>query len=142
MIRKALLYLIIPVLSSLSVSGLAFADLSSSVCNSSNPSTSSSSFCQETGKGSTDTTSNNSVTRTISTAANILAALAGIAAVVMIIISGLMFVTAGGATPGQRSGDPNRVKTARATLTAAIIGLVVIALAWTITRFILDRVIQ
>jgi hypothetical protein len=85
---------------------------------------------------------NNPAIDTINTAANILALVTGIAAVVMIIISGFKFVTAGGATPGQRAGDPNAVKSARATLTASIIGLVVVALAWTITRFITDRLIQ
>lgn len=85
---------------------------------------------------------NNPVTDIINKAANIIAAIAGIVAVVMIIISGFMFVTAGGAAPGQRSADPNRIKKARATLTSSIIGLVVVALAWTITRFIIDRVIQ
>lgn len=89
--------------------------------------------------------SNNRVTGTksiINTAVNIIAVVAGIASVIMILISSFMFVTAGGATPGQRSGDPNRIKKARATLLGAIIGLVVIALSWTITRFIVDRVVQ
>ena len=79
----------------------------------------------------------------INTAASIIAIIGGIAAVIIIIISGLMFVTAGGAAAGQRAGDnPNRAKKAQAALTGAVIGLVVIALAWAITRFIVDRVIQ
>lgn len=79
----------------------------------------------------------------ISTAANIIALIGGIAAVIIIIISGLMYVTAGGAAVGQRAGDsPNRAKKAQQTLMGAVIGLVIIALAWSITRFIIDRLLQ
>jgi hypothetical protein len=84
----------------------------------------------------------NPVISTIRTASNILAVVAGVAAVVMIMISGFRFITAGGVTPGQRGGDPNNVKTARATLLYSVVGLVVIALAWTIVRFITDRVLK
>lgn len=85
---------------------------------------------------------NDPVITEIQDAANIIAVIAGIGAIIMIIVSGLMFVTAGGATPGQRSGDPNRIKSAKQALTAALAGLFIIALAWTITRFITDRLIQ
>jgi hypothetical protein len=78
----------------------------------------------------------------IKTAANIIAVVAGIGAVIMIIVSGFMFVTAGGATPGQRSGDPNRIKSARSTLINALVGLVVIALAWTIVTFVTNNLIK
>lgn len=79
----------------------------------------------------------------ISTAANILAILGGVAAVIVIIVSGIIYVTAGGAVTGQRAGDsPNRAKKAQAAMMGALIGLVVITLAWAITRFIVDRVIQ
>jgi predicted secreted protein len=78
----------------------------------------------------------------IRSAADVIALIGGIGAVVIIIISGFMFVTAGGVTPGQRSGDPNRIKTARATLTGAIVGLIIIALAWTIVAFVTDKLIK
>ena len=78
----------------------------------------------------------------INKAANIIALVAGVGAVIVIIISGFMFVTAGGASPGQRSSDPNKVRTARAALTGAIIGLVVIALAWAIIKFITTKLVQ
>src|SRR4051812_23435008 len=67
----------------------------------------------------------NPVNHTIATAVNIIAVVAGIAAVIMIMISGLRFITAGGAAPGQRSGDPSKIKSARAALTASIIGLII-----------------
>ncbi|MBI2007965.1 hypothetical protein HYS85_01880, partial [Candidatus Saccharibacteria bacterium] len=79
----------------------------------------------------------------INKAANIIAIISGVAAVIIIIIGGIMYATAGGAAVGQRAGDsPNRAKKAQAAITGALIGLVVIALAWTITRFIVDRVVQ
>lgn len=79
----------------------------------------------------------------ISKAANIIAAIGGVAAVIIIIISGFMYMTAGGAAVGQRAGDsPNRAKKAQSAMVGAVIGVIVIALAWAITRFIVDRVIQ
>jgi hypothetical protein len=78
----------------------------------------------------------------INTAANIIALVAGIGSVIVIIISGFMFVTAGGAAPGQRSTDPNRLKTARSALSGAIVGLIIVALAWSIVRFVTNWVIQ
>jgi predicted secreted protein len=78
----------------------------------------------------------------ISHAANLLAVVGGVIAVIMVIVSGYMFVTAGGSPVGQRSSDPNRLKTARATLVGALIGAVVIALAWAITRFVTDNLIH
>jgi hypothetical protein len=78
----------------------------------------------------------------IQTAANILATVGGIGAVIVIIISGFMFVTAGGGVGGQRSTDPSKAKNARAALTGAVIGLVIIALAWTIITFVTDKLVK
>ena len=79
----------------------------------------------------------------ISDAANIIALVGGIDAVIIIIISGFVFVTAGGAIGGQRAGDsPTRAKNARTVLVGAVIGLVVIALGWSITTFIINTVIK
>jgi Type IV secretion system pilin len=78
----------------------------------------------------------------INTAANIVALITGGAAVIVIIISGFMFVTAGGAAPGQRSTDPNRLKTARSSLSGAIIGLVIVAFSWILVRFVTDHFVQ
>lgn len=87
-------------------------------------------------------TTTNPVNKKIKNAADIVAIITGAAAVVMIVISGFTFITAGGSVTGQRSSDPNRLKSARATLSAAIIGLVIIALAWTIISFVTDRLIK
>src|SRR5438067_676994 len=70
--------------------------------------------CQQNTKQNGKTT--NPAVDTIRTASNILAIVGGIAGVVVIIISGFMFATAGGGLGGQRSSDPNRAKNARAAL--------------------------
>lgn len=69
----------------------------------------------------------------INVAANIVATLAGIAAIITIIISGLTMITSG--------GNQESVTNARKHLVAALIGLVIVALAWVITRFVVDRLL-
>lgn len=84
----------------------------------------------------------NPVVTTIKTAANILALVAAIAAAITIVYSGYVFVTAGGSIGGQRSGDnPTRARQARSTLTGSVIGLIIVALAWSITTFIINRLL-
>lgn len=85
---------------------------------------------------------NNPITNTINKAATIIASLTGVAAVIMLIIGGFNYITAGGAAPGQRAGDPNKVATAKRQITYSLVGLVVVALAWVFTRFITSVVIQ
>ncbi len=79
-------------------------------------------------------TTENPATHIINTAANIVALMTGIGAVIIIIISGFNFVTAG--------GNAEAAANARRRLTYAVVGLAVVALAWALTRFITDRVIQ
>lgn len=68
----------------------------------------------------------------IRTVINILSAVGGIIAVIMIIIGGFKFLTAG--------GDSNSVSSARNTIIYAIVGLIVIAFAQVIVRFVLQKV--
>jgi hypothetical protein len=87
-------------------------------------------------------TKENPAVHIINVAVNLIAVLAGVAAVIMIILGGISFMTAGGAAPGQRAGDPNKIAGAKRQITFAIIGLVVVALAWSATRFITSKVLQ
>ncbi len=96
--------------------------------------------CQQYRKQAASNT--NPVVDTIQKAVNLIAVVAGILSVIVMIIAGFMFVTAGGVAPGQRSGDPNRVKTARSALLGAAIGLVIIALSWTIVTFVVHTVVK
>lgn len=84
----------------------------------------------------------NPVVDTIHTATNILGLVAAIGAVIIIVYSGFVFVTAGGALSGSRSGDnPNRARQARSSLTGAIIGLIIVALSWSIITFFTNRLL-
>lgn len=56
---------------------------------------------------------------------------AGITAIIIIIVGGMMFITS--------NGDANKAGTARSTILYAAIGLVVIALAQTIITFVVNR---
>jgi hypothetical protein len=62
---------------------------------------------------------------------NVLSSIVGVVAVVMIIVAGFKYVTS--------SGDSANVQGAKNTLLFAIVGLVVVALAQVIVRFVLDR---
>jgi cytochrome bd-type quinol oxidase subunit 2 len=69
---------------------------------------------------------------TILSIVNVLSALVGIAAVIMIIIAGLRYITSG--------GKQESVSAAKNGLLSAIIGLVIVALAQVIARFVLHNV--
>jgi len=67
------------------------------------------------------------------TAENIIDALLaflGLIAVVIILIGGFQWMTA--------AGNEDKVKTAKRTLSAGIIGLVIVLAAWGIARFVID----
>src|SRR5437764_1344570 len=68
---------------------------------------------------------------TITTGINLLSAVIGIVAVVMIIVSGLRFITSG--------GNPERVKSAKNSITYAAIGLLIVAMSQAIARFVLTK---
>jgi recombinational DNA repair protein RecR len=67
-------------------------------------------------------------------AADIIAIVTGVVAVLMIMFGGLTLITSGGNT--------QNVEAARRRIIYALVGIVVIALAWTIIRFITDQFIQ
>jgi hypothetical protein len=65
-------------------------------------------------------------------ATNIIALVAGVAAVIMIIVSGIKFITS--------QGDPSSVAEARKTIIYTAVGLVVIVLARTIITYVVSKV--
>jgi hypothetical protein len=98
------------------------------VCNDSNlsaGSAGSSAFCK-------DKSTNSPVRVVLHDAINIITAIAGFVAVIMIVVSGLQMVSS--------NGNPEKISTARNTIIYACIGLVVIALARIIIGFIINRV--
>ncbi|MGH7237633.1 MAG: pilin [Candidatus Saccharimonadales bacterium] len=64
-------------------------------------------------------------------AANVIAILGGIIAVIMIIVGAIMFAASG--------GDSKTVETGKNMIVYSLIGIVVIALAYVIVRFVIGR---
>jgi hypothetical protein len=65
---------------------------------------------------------------------NILSIIIGIVAVIMIMVAGFKYITA--------NGDSGNLSSAKTTLIYAIVGLVVVALAQFIVKFVLDKVLR
>lgn len=63
---------------------------------------------------------------------NIFSIIVGIVAVIMIIVGGFKFITSG--------GDSTKVTSARNTIIYALIGLIIVALAQIIVKFVLTKV--
>ena len=76
--------------------------------------------------------SGKSINHAIAAAINILSLVAGVAAVIMLIIGGLRYITS--------SGEAGNVSSAKNTIIYALVGLVVVALAQFIVHFVLARV--
>lgn len=68
---------------------------------------------------------------TLRNVVNLLSLIVGIVAVILIIINGFKFVTSG--------GDSNSVSSAKNGIIYAIVGLIIVALAQVIVRFVLSK---
>jgi hypothetical protein len=87
-----------------------------------------------TNPGECDTANDEATSRinqVIHTIVNLLSALVGVVAVIMIIVGGFRYITSG--------GNDTSVTSAKNTILYAIIGLVVVALAQLIVRFTLSK---
>lgn len=84
--------------------------------------------CSKDSSGGTD------VGSVVTAVVNILSWVVGVVAVVMIIVAGFKYVTAG--------GDAAKVTSAKGTLMYALVGLVIAALAQTIVWFVLGKVVK
>lgn len=71
------------------------------------------------------------VNKVVKGVVDLLSIIVGIAAVIMIILGGLKYITS--------SGDTNKVSSAKNTILYAIVGLVIVAMAQFIVRFVLNR---
>jgi hypothetical protein len=88
--------------------------------------------CGTNSAGGNQGNASDKVNGTIRTFINLLTAAVGVAAVIMIIVGGFRYITSGGAS--------EKVTSAKNTILYAVIGLVVVALAQVIVRFVLFRV--
>lgn len=71
------------------------------------------------------------INRVITVALNLMSVVIGIIAVVMLMVAGYKYITAG--------GDSGNITSAKHTIVYALIGLVVVALAQFIVQFVLDK---
>ncbi len=71
------------------------------------------------------------VSKVIKAAINILSLIVGVAAVIMIIVGGLKYITSG--------GDSSGVASAKSTVIYAIVGLIIVAMAQAIVYFVLNQ---
>ncbi len=83
------------------------------------------------GSGVCDATADTSVNKTISLALNLFSAVVGIIAVIMIIVGGIKYVTSGGSS--------EKTSSAKDTILFAVVGLIVVALAQIIVKFVLNK---
>jgi hypothetical protein len=90
-------------------------------------------ICENSKNAKNDSAGNNAVLRAIKSAANIIAFIGGVAAIIVIIISGLSLITS--------SGSSEQVANARRRIVYTAVGLAVIGLAWEITRFVTDKLL-
>lgn len=72
------------------------------------------------------------VSNLVNNVVNILTIIVGIVAVIMIIVAGFKYITSG--------GDSAKVTSSRNTIIYAIVGLIIVALAQVIVKFVLNKV--
>jgi cytochrome bd-type quinol oxidase subunit 2 len=133
MIRRLLSSLM---LVSVLLSPMLMPRLSLAACSDSNLSTQDAIQCGTNAAGGTSdsTKATSNVHDTLISIIRVLSLVAGAIAVVMIIIGGFRFITSG--------GNAESTKSARNTITYAIVGLIVIALAQIIVHFTLNTVVN
>ncbi|HSX30401.1 MAG TPA: hypothetical protein VLE99_00585 [Candidatus Saccharimonadales bacterium] len=125
--KRALLTLLL-VISFAGLPGVAYADNPLNQACSNISSSSASPVCES---GSSATAQKGPVAVMLK-AAKLLAVFSGITAVIIILVGGAMYVTAG--------GDAKKVETGRNTIMGAVIGLVIVAAAETIVIFVLNQI--
>lgn len=70
----------------------------------------------------------------INTGLNILSAVVGVLAVVMVVVSGLKFITSG--------GNEEKIKSAKKGLLMAVVGLAIVVMAQLIVKFVLQKTVK
>jgi hypothetical protein len=79
----------------------------------------------------TDPEGSSSLSDTVKNAINVLSLVVGIVAVIMVIIGGMKYVSS--------QGDSSGIASAKNTIIYALVGLIIVALAQVIVRFVLQR---
>lgn len=81
----------------------------------------------------TDETPQDEVNSLITTVINIFSAIVGVVAVIMIVYGGFKYITSG--------GDSGKITSAQQSIIYAIVGLIIVALAQVVVRFVLFRAV-
>lgn len=84
--------------------------------------------------GITGDTASDKINELVADIINIFSWVVGVVSVIMIIVGGFRYITSG--------GDSSNITSAKNTILYAIIGLIIVALAQSIVRFVLGRVIE
>jgi uncharacterized membrane protein YuzA (DUF378 family) len=77
------------------------------------------------------TTQSASLDSIIANVINVISIIVGVAAVIMIMVGGFKYVTA--------SGDSGKLSSAKSTIVYAVVGLVIVAFAQSIVRFVIKK---
>jgi hypothetical protein len=89
-------------------------------------------ICESLGtKDCSDPAGSGSLASVVQAVIRVLSIIIGIAAVIMIIFAGLRYITSG--------GDATKISSAKDTIIYAVIGLVIVALAQIIVKFVLTK---
>lgn len=106
---------------------VAYASVSieENICNGTNASTSGGGVCGKTA-------ANTKVSQVMSNVINFFSLLVGIVSVVMIIIGGFRYTTAG--------GESSKITAAQQSIIFALVGLVIVAMAQFIVHFVLGKI--
>jgi hypothetical protein len=96
-----------------------------------NPDTNSSAICTDDKTESAKSANDNPIADKLRNIANLIAIVAGAAAILVILIAGLQYATS--------DGDTNKINSAKTTVIYALVGIVVIALAAAIIDFMVSR---
>ena len=103
---------------------LAFADAKSEVCSGIGS--------VQDGAGACTDQNSGTLNNVLKVVVNILSAVAGVVAVIMIIIAGYKYITS--------NGEAGQIASAKTTLVYAIVGILIVAFSQIIVQFVLDRV--
>lgn len=120
-------FLLVPALPA--VTYAAEADIANNLCNGANLSINPDQTCTSDPQAAQDKVDN-----IIKLVINIFSLIVGVVSVIMIIIGGLKYITSG--------GEGSNITGAKNTILYAIIGLVVVALAQVIVKFVLAKAAQ
>jgi hypothetical protein len=105
-------------------------DIANGLCNGANLQADTTQGCDS----ANDAAANDKINHIITVVINAFSLIVGIAAVIMIIVGGLKYIISG--------GEAGNVTSAKNTILYAIIGLVVVALAQFVVKFVLNKVAQ